>query len=289
MTKPVILITGASGQLGSELNVFSKSEPSLTFIFLTSKELPVDDPAAVRRAFNSYKPSYCINCAAYTAVDKAETEPEKAFSVNADAVGVLAETCKQQDTKLIHISTDYVFDGASQEAYTEDAPTAPINQYGASKLEGEQLCMQKNPDAIIIRTAWLYSSFGRNFVKTMIKLMKERREITVVNDQVGAPTYAADLADCILHIIKNGSWHPGIYHYSNAGRISWYDFAITIKELTESNCVVKPVPTNQYPTPAKRPSYSLLDTHKIQKTFGCVIPGWKNGLQRCLQVLSLQG
>jgi dTDP-4-dehydrorhamnose reductase len=176
--------------------------------------------------------------------------------------------------------------------YKEDAPTDPVNLYGASKLKGEQLCLQTNPDAIIIRTAWVYSSFGKNFVKTMMKLMHDRPAINVVSDQVGAPTYAADLAKCIMEIVAIANlpagsqrWVPGIYHYSNQGRISWYDFAIAIKELTGSACTVNPIPTEQYPTPAKRPAFSLLDTSKIQHTFQCTIPEWKESLQKCINLI----
>jgi dTDP-4-dehydrorhamnose reductase len=295
MATPVILVTGANGQLGKELQVLADSNSSFSFLFTTKQELPVQDAEQVRSFFSKHRPAFCINCAAYTAVDKAETEKDQAFLVNAEAVGILAAACRQFAARLIHISTDYVFDGQSPVPYTEEAATNPLNVYGASKLRGEQLCMQNNPDVVIIRTAWVYSGFGNNFVKTMLRLMNERKEISVVNDQIGAPTYAADLARCILEIITktfpatgNGfPWRPGIYHYSNQGRISWYDFAMTIKELTGSSCTVKPVPAIQYPTPARRPSFSLLDTYKIQNTFKCSIPGWKDALQRCLQKLNL--
>lgn len=290
MSQPAILITGANGQVGQELRVWAAAYPSYEFIFTTREEMPVDDEAAVQRYFAQYHPVWCINCAAYTAVDKAETEQEAAFRINAEGTRILAAACKAQNTRFIHISTDYVFNGQSPVPYKEESPTDPVNQYGASKLKGEQLCLETHPDSLIIRTAWVYSSFGKNFVKTMMKLMQDRPAINVVNDQVGSPTYAADLAQCILHIIAGCDlniihWHPGIYHYSNHGRVSWYDFAVAIKELTKSNCTVNPIPTEQFPTPAKRPAFSLLDTQKIQTLFHCNIPFWEDGLQRCIKIL----
>lgn len=290
MSQPVILVTGANGQVGQELRVLAASYPSFDFIFTTHEDMPVHDEAAVQKTFAANRPAYCINCAAYTAVDKAETEQEIAYQVNAEGPRMLAAACKTYNTRFIHISTDYVFNGQSPTPYKEDAPTDPVNLYGASKLKGEQLCLEANPDAIIIRTAWVYSSFGKNFVKTMMKLMQDRPAINVVNDQVGAPTYAADLAKCMLQIVANcqlliAHWVPGIYHYSNQGRINWYDFAVAIKELTARACTVNPIPSEQFPTPAKRPSFSLLDTQKIQHTFHCTIPEWKDSLQQCIKLL----
>ncbi|WP_205513648.1 dTDP-4-dehydrorhamnose reductase [Longitalea arenae] len=291
MSQPVIIVTGANGQLGQELRVLAAAYPAFQFVFTTREDMPVNDEAAIQKLFAEHTPAYCINCAAYTAVDKAESEQEAAYSINAEGPRLLATACKTYNTRFIHISTDYVFNGQSPAPYTEDAPTDPVNLYGASKLKGEELCMAADPAAVIIRTAWVYSSFGKNFVKTMMKLMQERPAINVVNDQIGAPTYAADLANCIMHIIANsqlsaGSWVPGIYHYCNRGKISWYDFAVAIKEMTNSACVVNPIPTAQYPTPAKRPAFSLLDTTKLQKTFHCTIPAWKDSLQKCLQLLA---
>ncbi|OQP51356.1 dTDP-4-dehydrorhamnose reductase [Niastella yeongjuensis] len=290
MSQPVIIVTGANGQVGQELQVLSASYPEFTFVFTDTDNMPINDEAAVEKMFATHHPAYCLNCAAYTAVDKAETEQELAFSVNAEGARILAAACKNYNTRFIHISTDYVFDGQSPTPYKEDAPTDPVNQYGASKLKGEQLSQQVNPDTIIIRTAWVYSYFGKNFVKTMIKLMQDRPAISVVNDQVGAPTYAADLAACMLQIVaqtqaSTANWHPGLYHYSNQGRISWFDFAVAIKELTGSACTVTPIPSEQFPTPAKRPSFSLLDTSKIRKTFHCTIPDWKDSLRKCVGLL----
>jgi dTDP-4-dehydrorhamnose reductase len=297
MSAPVILVTGSNGQLGQELKALANAFPAFSFLFTTREELPIHEFDAVRSFFTAYQPAYCINCAAYTAVDKAETEKEQAFLVNATSVGVLAKACAESGARFIHISTDYVFDGQSPQPYTEDAPVNPVNMYGASKLQGEQLCMQHNAESIIIRTAWVYSEFGNNFVKTMLRLMKDRPQINVVNDQVGAPTYAADLAACIMKIVSSewsvvrktsstGNWQAGIYHYSNRGRISWYDFAVAIKELSGSSCTVNPIPSSGYPTPAKRPSFSLLNTSKIEQVCGCAIPEWKEALQRCLHKLS---
>jgi len=285
MTKPAILVTGANGQLGNEFRALAEAHPGFRFIFTSREDFPIHRIEQVREFFLKQQPAYCINCAAYTAVDKAETDREMAFLVNAVATGVLATVCKEQQTKFVHISTDYVFDGQSPVPYTEEDKTDPVNTYGASKLQGEEFCMEKNPDAIIIRTAWVYSVFGNNFVKTMLRLMRERQSINVVNDQVGAPTYASDLANAILDIINN-NWHPGIYHYSNSGMISWYDFAVAIQKLSGTTCEVNPIPSSQYPTPAKRPSFSLLNTDKIRQTFSIVIPDWRTSLEKCMQQLN---
>ncbi len=285
MNNPVILVTGANGQLGKEFRALENKFPSFHFNFVSREDLPVEDRALLMDFFQRHQPSFCINCAAYTAVDKAETEKDAAFLVNATAVGVLASVCKEFNTKLVHISTDYVFDGLSPVPYTEEDTTCPVNTYGATKLKGEELCLQNNPNAIIIRTAWVYSTFGNNFVKTMIRLMKERDSLTVVNDQVGAPTYAADLAGVIMHVIEGNNWKAGLFHYSNMGKISWYDFAVAIKEHTGSSCQVIPISTAQYPTPAKRPSFSLMNTTKIKNTFSISVPDWRTSLENCLQQL----
>lgn len=288
--KPVILVTGANGQLGKELQEIASSNSLFKFVFLSREDLPIHHFELVRSYFDTVKPAYCINCAAYTAVDKAESEKELAFQVNGESVGVLAAVCKKYDTKFIHISTDYVFDGTATVAYKEDDPVNPINIYGASKLEGEKQALQYNEDSLIIRTSWVYSSHGKNFVKTMLRLMQEKTEINVVNDQFGSPTYAADLASAIMHIItsshrSNHNWKKGIYHYANDGIISWYDFAVAIKELTGSKCVVHPISTSQYPTPAKRPHYSVFNKEKIIQTFAIDIPAWKESLVHCLHKL----
>jgi dTDP-4-dehydrorhamnose reductase len=281
-----ILVTGAGGQLGQEMKVMAARFPQYEFIAVTREELPVDDEAKLLAFFSRHLPAYLVNCAAYTAVDKAESEKELAFAVNATATGNLARVCETFRTRFIHISTDYVFDGDAAVPYREDDPTGPQGVYGQSKLEGEKQAKAFNPGAIIIRTAWVYSSFGKNFVKTMLRLMKEKAEIGVVNDQFGSPTYAADLAAAIWHIINCGEWHPGTYHYSNNGVITWYDFAVAIKEITGSACIVNPITTSQYPTPAKRPAYSVLDTTKIARTFRLNIQPWEKSLRDCLKLLS---
>ncbi len=277
-----ILVTGANGQLGKEMQVIAANFPDYNFLFVTKEELPIDDAEAVAKYFESNPIDVCVNCAAYTAVDKAETEIERAFAVNGEAVCTLASLCKKANALFIHVSTDYVFDGTAASPYKEDNPVNPIAVYGASKLKGEQLALQNNPASIIIRTSWVYSSFGNNFVKTMLRLMKEKESINVVADQKGCPTYAADLANAIMDIINGGDITPGIYNFSNHGIITWYEFAVAIKELSGSKCIVNPIPTSQYPTPAKRPAYSVLDTAKIRSTFNVVIPEWKESLQQCL-------
>lgn len=285
VVKQSILITGANGQLGNEFREIKKSFPQYHFVFAGRDELDITKADSVNNFFHSSAPFYCINCAAYTAVDKAETETELAYNVNSKATENLAKACKKYNTRFIHVSTDYVFDGTASSPYTEDSKTNPVNVYGKSKLEGEQKAMKANPDTIIIRTAWVYSQFGKNFVKTMLRLMNDKPEIGVVNDQVGSPTYAADIASVIMKMISSGNWFPGIYHFSNQGIISWFDFATAIKEINGSSCTIKPITTSQYPTPAKRPSYSVLDNHKISTTYNISPLDWKHSLQTCLQRL----
>lgn len=280
-----VLVTGANGQLGSELKLVAAQYPSFHFIFVSRKELAIDDPDAAQKFFAAQHIDYCINCAAYTAVDKAESDAANAFLINAEAVANLATVCKEHDTQLIHISTDYVFDGNASQPYKETDATNPLGVYGASKRKGEELALANDPSTIIIRTSWLYSSFGNNFVKTMLRLMKERESINVVNDQFGCPTYAADLADAIMKIISSGIKKPGIYQYSNEGITTWYGFASAIKELSNSNCTVNPVTTAEYPTPTKRPAYTAMDTSGIRETFSISIPQWKESLSNCIGLL----
>ncbi|HKP32305.1 MAG TPA: dTDP-4-dehydrorhamnose reductase [Chitinophagaceae bacterium] len=277
-----VLVTGSNGQLGQELRALEKKYNQFDFLFTTKDELSIQDHFLLKKFFKKHNPSFCINCAAYTAVDKAETEKDLATRINGDGPGFLAEACDEVGTKFIHISTDYVFDGASPIPYKETDETNPVNHYGMSKLIGEKRVMESIADAVIIRTAWVYSEYGNNFVKTMMRLMNERENLNVVSDQHGSPTYAADLAEVILKIISKEKIIPGIYHYSNEGSISWYEFAEAIKEMTGSNCRINPIPTTQYPTPAKRPAFSLLDKTKIKSTFDLEIPDWKTSLKKCI-------
>jgi dTDP-4-dehydrorhamnose reductase len=285
MASNKILVTGSNGQLGNELKELSSSYPQYKFVFFGREKLPLSDQSAVEKVFQDYEPAYVINCAAYTAVDKAESEKEQANEINGRAVGALATMCKLFGTRLIHISTDYVFNGTASSPLKENDAVDPVNTYGASKLLGEQLALQNNPDTIIIRTSWVYSFYGKNFVKTMIRLMHEKESISVVNDQTGSPTYAADLAAAIMQIISSGKWQGGIYNFSNEGVISWFDFANEIKRLTGSSCHINAVSTLQFPTPAKRPKYSVLDKAKIQATFFIQPKDWKESLKVCISKL----
>jgi dTDP-4-dehydrorhamnose reductase len=289
MTK--ILVTGANGQLGNELRSLEKAYPAFSFIFTDYEELDITNKTAVDTFFEQSKPDYLINCAAYTAVDKAETEQDKAYLLNADAPCILAMAATKFQCKYIHISTDYVFDGSSYIPYTETMPIKPMSVYGTSKAMGETNVIAEHKDAIIIRTSWLYSSFGNNFVKSMIKYGNERDELNIVFDQVGTPTYAHDLAHTVLEIIsktaaKTKEWIPGIYHYSNEGVCSWYDFTKEIHAIKAiKTCNVKPIESKDYPTPVRRPHYSVLNKKKIKTTFDISIPYWKDSLEECLKLL----
>ncbi len=278
-----VIVTGSNGQLGCELKAVSPQYQQFDFVFFSREDFPINNKEISDRIFEEHKPAFLINCAAYTAVDKAESEPDTANDINGKAVGHLAFLCNKYETRMIHISTDYVFNGRSKRPLREDDATDPINAYGASKLLGEYLAMKNDPDCIIFRTSWLYSSFGKNFVKTMLRLMKEKESINVVNDQIGSPTYAADLAEAILYVIHSELWVPGLYHFSNKGSISWFEFAAEICDLTKSNCVVNGIPTTQYPTPAERPRYSVMDTSKFSSMFGLEVKNWKDSLTHCLK------
>ena len=282
MASNKILVTGSNGQLGNELKELSSAYPQFKFVFFSREKLALNDKSAVEKVFREYEPAFLINCAAYTAVDKAESEKDQAEEINGRAVGFLAATCKSFGTKLIHISTDYVFNGKATSPLKENDDVDPVNAYGASKLLGEQLALENNPDTVIIRTSWVYSFYGKNFVKTMIRLMNEKESISVVSDQIGSPTYAADLAEAIMDIITSGKWEAGIYNFSNEGVISWFDFANEIKRLTGSACIINSVATIQFPTPAKRPKYSVLDKTKIQETYSVQLKDWKQSLKVCI-------
>ena len=286
---PNILVTGSSGQLGSEIKSLSDSFSAFNFLFVSRSELPIENEKAVQKFFNENAIDYCINCAAYTAVDKAESERERVFLINADAIGNLAKISSEHHTKLIHISTDYVYDGTVRVQLKEESAVVCVNTYGLSKLKGEELTMSQNPSALIIRTSWVYSSFGNNFVKTMLRLFREKEEINVIDDQIGSPTYAADLALVIMKIIEKqqqGHKYSGIFNYSNEGVTSWYGFANEIKRLVKSNCEINPIPTSSYPTAAKRPLYSVLDTSKIKSVLNIEIPSWQASLKKCIDILS---
>lgn len=284
-----ILVTGSGGQLGMEIWKLSDQYPSYKFLFATRDDLPIDNFKLVKDFFEKQQIHHCINCAAFTAVDKAESEREKAFLINADAAGNLATICKEHQAQLIHISTDYVFDGGSSTPYKEEERISPVNVYGESKLRGEELVLNHNSSAVILRTSWVYSSFGNNFVKTMHRLLQEKESINVVDDQYGCPTYAADLAEAIMTIIEkeNGDQSKtGIFNYCNAGTTTWYEFAMAIKKYSKSECVINPITSAEYPVAAKRPQYSVLDTTKIRETFGITIPNWKDSLKTCLSFIS---
>lgn len=282
-----ILVTGANGQLGSEFRHLSNIDNQFQWIFTDREELDLTDLENLTYEFSQIKPDLLINCAAYTAVDKAESEIELADVLNHQAVAIMADWTFANDCKFIHVSTDYVFDGTSNVALSEDAPTGPINVYGKTKLAGENASLKGNPLSIVIRTSWVYSSFGANFVKTMLRLLNEKDTLNVVDDQIGSPTYAADLAQVIFAIINHANWQPGVFNYSNEGEISWYDFALAIQEISGLGCKVSGIPSSQYPTPAKRPGYSLLDKSKIKDTFGLIIPDYKASLRKCMELINL--
>lgn len=281
-----VLVTGSTGQLGSEIKLLSDDFSNFKFIFTDRSQLSLEKPETIFAFLNTIQPDIIINCAAYTAVDKAESEPELADLINHKSVGEIAKWTFTNKAKLLHISTDYVFDGTSAIPLKEEDATNPQNEYGKSKLRGEEAAIKQNPDTIIIRTSWVYSEFGNNFVKTMMRLMKERNTLNVVDDQVGSPTYAKDLAQAILDIVSKDNWKGGIYNYSNDGEISWFDFAVAIKEIAGLACDLIGIPSSQFPTPAKRPAYSLLDKSKIKETFGVAVPDYKNSLKKCLDCLS---
>lgn len=289
MAKPLVVVTGKNGQLGWELQqLVGQQQMQYDFLFTGREELDLSDPDLIHTFFQKHHPAYFINCAAYTAVDKAETEQDFAYTVNASSVGLLAAECARKDCVFITLSTDYVFDGKGTTPYATDHPTDPVNYYGYTKLTGENLALANNPQTIIIRTSWVYSVHGNNFVKTMLRLMKDRSELKIVSDQVGSPTYAADLAAALLQVIDEltkGNRHYGVYHYSNEGVISWFDFATAIQQIADLHCQLLPIPTTAYPTPAKRPAYSAMDTQKIVKDFGVTLRSWKDSLAECISKL----
>ena len=280
-----ILVTGANGQLGQCLQKISSQFEEFEFIFTDSETLDITNKEEVNDFFWQNSPDFCINAAAYTAVDLAETDVEKAFLVNADGTENLAEACAENNAQFIHVSTDYVFDGENNLAYTEEDFTNPLGVYGASKLAGDELALEVNPCSVILRTSWVYSEFGKNFVKTMLSLFATKEELNIVADQFGQPTNANDLAEAIMKIIKSEKITPGIFNFSNLGRISWFDFAEKIAELSEAKIKLNAIETSQYPTPAKRPKNSVLDLDKISKTYAIQLKPWEESLEDCVQIL----
>ncbi len=279
-----ILVTGANGQLGSEIKSLAKSYHD-SFTFTNKESLDISDKEAIMIAIQKNNIDTIINCAAYTAVDKAETDEYNADKINAQGTKNLAQIAKEKGLKLIHISTDYVFDGKNYKPYEEDDKTNPNGIYGKTKLAGEKAIEEIAPaNTIMIRTSWVYSSYGNNFVKTMLNLGKTKEKLTVINDQVGTPTYAKDLAKAILDIVPQlSNDKPKIYHYSNEGVLSWYDFAKEIMRMAKLDCKIEPIATKDYPTPATRPHFSLLNKAKIKAEFGVDVPFWKDSLDACLR------
>ncbi|MEM1320147.1 MAG: dTDP-4-dehydrorhamnose reductase [Bacteroidota bacterium] len=289
---PHLLITGANGQVGQELRQLSDQFPAFQYTFADVVELDITDAPGVADYFANQQFDYCINCAAYTAVDKAEEQRELARRVNAMGPELLARACAEQGTLMIQLSTDYVYHNHQNHPFKEDDPTHPQSVYARTKLAGDLKVLQNPRPGLVLRTSWVYSSFGHNFVKTMIRLGSERDQLGIVFDQIGTPTYARDLALAILQIIekREGGALPesafsGVYHYSNEGVCSWYDFALAIFELEKINCTTHPIETKDYPTPASRPPFSVLNKNKIKATFGLDIPHWRVALEQCLAAI----
>ena len=280
-----ILVIGSEGQLGSEIKKFSKTQNKISWVFSTIKTLDLLRLETINSFLNNINPTVIINCAAYTNVDKAETEFKLANIINFEAVDIISKWTSENNKKLIHISTDYVFDGLSKFPLSENSKTKPINEYGSSKLKGEIACLKNDANSIVIRTSWLYSSFRKNFVKSMIDLMKNNNSVKVVNDQIGSPTFAYDLCKVIIKIIMNSKNKSGLFHYSNEGEISWFEFARSIKELYNSDCKIIGVSSKEFKTLAKRPKYSLLNKSKIKTTFNLEIPNYKQSLKNCIEII----
>ena len=279
----VVLVTGANGQLGQSLQFIAPNFPEIQFVFCYSADLDITNLDKCKQVFTQFKPNFCINAAAYTAVDKAESEPEKAHLINVVGAKNVAEVCKEHHSILLHVSTDFVFDGNKQTPYNEEDLPNPTGIYGKTKLEGEIEIQKIWAKHFIVRTSWVYSQFGSNFMKTMLRLASERDTISVVNDQIGTPTNAIDLAEVLIKIItehlKLNAEHYGLYNFSNEGQCSWYDFAKKIFEINNVTIELKSIPTVSFPTPAKRPAYSVLDKTKIKKTFALDIKNWEESLK----------
>jgi dTDP-4-dehydrorhamnose reductase len=289
-----IVVTGGNGQLGTELKSFS-GLVDRDFVFTDLPELNLTDHEQVRKFIAFHRPDYCINCAAYTAVDRAESDRGNALGINVNAVNFLSSACEEFNVRLFHISTDFVFPGNTSRPLTENDIPAPVNYYGETKLMGENICLEKCRNSIIIRTSWLYSPFGQNFVKTMLRVSREKDRLNIVFDQVGTPTYAHDLAGAIVTMINrlnsgrlDFESMRGIYHYSNEGIASWFDFAVAVFDIAKIDIRLNPILTEQYPTPAKRPYYSVLDKSKIKQAFGIEIPHWRDSLVQCLDRMPVE-
>jgi dTDP-4-dehydrorhamnose reductase len=280
-----LLITGANGQLGNEMRVVLGRRPEIEAVYTDVDTLDITNLAQLDAFIEAEGVSHIVNCAAYTAVDKAEDDEANATKVNVDAVRNLGIVAKKYGAKIVHVSTDYVFDGCGHKPYTEDMSVCPTNVYGRTKLAGEKALFAECENAIIVRTSWLYSSYGNNFVKTMLRLGRERDELNVIFDQVGTPTYAADLAQTILTIIADKEWVSGVYHFSNEGVCSWYDFTIMIHKLAGIECKVNPIESSAYPVRTPRPHYSVLNKTKIKTTFSIEVLYWVDSLQKCLNIL----
>ncbi len=288
----MILVTGANGQLGQCFRQLAEQNPTVYFYFLGSSELDITNKRMVRKFFEQHPVSWCINCAAYTAVDQAQKEPAVARKINITGVKNLAEACAPKGIPLIHFSTDYVYHTKQNTPFKEEDPVSPKGIYARTKRSGERAAMLANPNTMVIRTSWVYSEFAHNFVKTMLRLGRERSNLNVVYDQIGTPTYAPDLAAAVLDIIRKTETEAvppyllaGIWHYSNEGVTSWYDFAKAIFEIKNIPCAVQPIESKAYPTPAMRPHFSLMDKSKIRTAFGLEIPHWRESLLRCLEKL----
>jgi len=280
-----ILVFGASGQLGQCLSYLANKNGVTGMVFPPESEANILDTALLTKLFEEHKPDHCINCAAYTAVDKAEDDVDMARRINRDGAENIAKLCARFNATMIHVSTDFVFEGNVVHPLLEDELAKPINVYGLTKLEGEQAISAVLKQAYILRTSWLYSEYGNNFVKTMMRLGTEKDELKIIADQVGTPTYAIDLAECILQIIANDKKSYGIYHFSNEGVTSWYDFAMGIFDIAKINVKVHPVRTSEYVTRAVRPAFSVMDKSKIKNEFGIAIPYWRHSLEKCIAVL----
>ena len=285
-----ILVTGSNGQLGSELQQLAPTMDGMDFLFTDVDTLDICNKVAIEEFLANQPVDFIINCAAYTAVDKAEDDIEQCYAINRDAVRNLGEVAASIGCKVIHVSTDYVFNGKAYRPYTEDMQIAPNTVYGKSKAEGEEELLRVCMDAVILRTSWLYSAFGNNFVKTMLKLGKERETLSVIYDQIGTPTYAADLAVVILEIVRQAiedesTFKTGTYHFSNEGVCSWYDFAVAIHRLAGITCDVRPIESSAYPAKASRPFYSVLNKAKLKATFHIPIAHWQDSLGKCIAIL----